>query len=135
MTGRNLRARVLLEEARALGLDLSDLIAAGSTGAGDLPTVASYLATVEPTFTAATARTYRPYWRLAVVHLGDRRLTDVALADLIAVVDDAGVRARRRRPASSGRASRETCVAALRALFGRARDAGLIAANPAASLS
>ncbi|MGI8662238.1 MAG: tyrosine-type recombinase/integrase [Acidimicrobiales bacterium] len=118
-----------------MGLELVDLLAADSTAAGQLPTVASYLATIEPTFTAATARTYRPYWRLAVVHLGDRRLTDVTVVDLVAVVDDAATRAQRRRPASSGRASRETCVAALRALFGRARDSGLITANPAASLS
>ena len=50
------------------------------------------------------------------------------------MVDDAIARARRNRPDSTGRASRETCVAALRALFRRAADAGLITANPAAAL-
>lgn len=41
MTGRELRARVLLEEARVLGLDLADLIAADPSGAVAFPTVRS----------------------------------------------------------------------------------------------
>jgi integrase len=51
------------------------------------------------------------------------------------VVEDAAARAARHRPGSIGRASRETCVAALRAVFRRAADAGLVTANPAAALT
>lgn len=55
-----LRARVRPEEARALGVEFGDLErAAGARPV--VPTVAAYLAAIEPTFTDATARTYRPY--------------------------------------------------------------------------
>lgn len=135
MTGRQLRARVLLEEARALGLDLDDLIAADTSGSVAFPTVRSYLDAIAPTFTPATAATYRPYWRLLIVHVGDHRLGEVTITELTAVVEDAAAGAQRRRPGSTGRASRETCVAALRALFRRAVDAGLVTANPAAALT
>lgn len=133
MTGTQLRARVLLEEARALGVGLADLIAA-DTVATPVPTVGSFIETIAPTFTDATAATYRPYWRLAATRLGERRLVEVTIEDLAAVVDDAVARARRARPDSTGRASRESCVAALRALFRRAMDVGLITLNPAAAL-
>lgn len=135
MTGSALRARMLLEEAHSLGLDLADLIAADTAGAARMPTVRAYVEAIAPTFSAATAATYRPYWRLAAARLGARRLADVTLQDLTAVVDDAGARAQRCRPDSTGRASRESCVAALRAVFRRATNAGLITVNPAASLT
>jgi integrase/recombinase XerC len=134
VTDRSLRARVLLAEARALGVDLADLIAADTTGAARIPTVGEYLEGIAPAFTAATAATYRPYWRLATARLGDRPLVAVTVADLAEVVAEAAARARRARPDSSGRASRESCVAALRALFARAMAAGLITVNPAAVL-
>ena len=132
MNRRQFRARVLLEEARVLGLDLADLIAADAAGASRPPTGAAYIETIVPTFTAATAATYRPYWRLTAGHLGDRRLTDITVGDLLAVVDAAATRATRHRPASTGRSSRETCVAALPALFRHAVEAGLLTVNPAA---
>ena len=50
-------------------------------------------------------------------------------------MNEAAARARQARPASTGRASQESCVTALRALFGRAAAAGLITANPAAALT
>lgn len=134
MTRTQLRARVLLEEARALGIGMADLIAADTAEATPIPTVGSFIETVAPTFTDATAATYRPYWRLAATRLGERRLVEVTIEDLTAVVDDAVARARSARPDSTGRASQETCVAALRALFRRAADAGLITVNPAAAL-
>ncbi len=135
MSGSQLRARVLLEEARALGIDLADLIAADTTCTAQLSTVSDFIETIAPTFTAATAATYRPYWRLAADRLGERRLIEVTIEDLALVVADAEARARRLRPASTGRASRESCVAALRALFARAAAAGLINGNPAAVLT
>jgi integrase len=60
---------------------------------------------------------------------------DVTVEDLTAVVDDAVARAQRCRPGSTGRASRESCVAALRALFRRAVAAGIVSGNPAAALT
>jgi integrase len=141
MVDRRLRARVLLGEAAALGIDLADLIAAGLDGSADtatpsrVPTVADYVETIKATFTPATAGTYRSYWRLAVELLGDRRLNEVTVADLQTVVDQAVSRARRRRPDSTGRASREASVTALRALFARAAAAGLVPTNPALALT
>ena len=134
MNRRLVRARIVLDEARALGLDLADLIAADAAGA-ELPTMSSYIAEIAPTFTARTAATYRPYWRLAAAALGEHRLAEITVVELIAVVEEAGVRATRNRPSSTGRSSRETCVTALRAFFGRAVAAGLTPINPAAMLT
>lgn len=117
-----------------LGIDVADLIAAASTGT-TLVTLADWIADITPTFTASTAATYRPYWWLATRLLGDRGLAELTTADLAAVVDAAAERARTRNPDSSGRASRETCVAALRAVYARAVDAGYLTVNPAAGLS
>lgn len=81
----------------------------------------AYLEVIAPTFTPATAATYRPYWRLLAAHLGDHRLGEVTITDLGAVVEDAAARATRNRAGSSGRATRETCVAALRAVWRQLR--------------
>ncbi len=135
MIDRTLRARVLLEEAHHLGLDLRDLIAAGGDLDHRIPTLAAFIDSIAPTFTPATAATYRPHWRLAVDALGDRHLHDIGWDDLTAVVSAAEERARRNRPGSTGRASREACVAALRALFARAKANGLTTVNPAAALT
>ena len=115
----------MLEEARALGLDLADLIAAADSH----PTAAPWPSSSprsKRTFTPGTAATYRPYWRLAVEHHGDRRLADLGVADLHAVVEAAAERAQRNRPGATGRSSRETCIAALRAAVRRAVAAGLV---------
>mgnify|MGYP001180920100 CR=1 FL=1 len=134
MNATALRARVVLEEARALGLDLADLIAAAD-GHPAVPSLAAFVAEIESTFTPGTAATYRPYWRIAVVLHGDRRLSDLGVTDLHLVVEAAAERARCNRPGSTGRSSREACVAALRSLYQRAVVAGLLTANPAASLT
>jgi hypothetical protein len=136
-TLRRLRARILLDEAAALGLDLTDLIAAAEPGTdvtSRVPAVADHVDTIAATFTPGTARVHKSYWRLAVKLLGDRRLDDITIADLQAVVDHAVQRCRRDRPDSPGRATRETCVSALRAMYGRAVAAGLVSTNPALAL-
>ena len=133
MTDHRLAAQAMRHEAKALGIDLAALIVASGQMRPPVPTVTSHIDKLAGSFTPGTARTYRPYWRLAARALGDRRLDEVTIADLQAVVDEASDRARRRRPNSTGRASRETCVAALRALFARAVAAGVVATNPARS--
>ncbi|MGH9156345.1 MAG: tyrosine-type recombinase/integrase [Acidimicrobiales bacterium] len=130
---RELRARVLLEEARALGLDVGDLLAA-ATGEPKPVTVTAWIDEIGPTFGPSTAATYRSYWRLAAALLGDRYLAELTTTDLAAVLDAAAERARTHRPDSTGRASRETCIAARRALYARAFDAGHVTTNPAAAL-
>jgi integrase len=137
---RLVRARVLLAEAEALGLTIDDLVAAASSGgasrlAPSAPTLAEYVETVAPSFSANTAATYRSYWRVAVACFGDRPVDSLDADDCEAVLTDAVRRAQQRRPGSDGRSSRENCIAALRALFGRAERAGLLIKNPARELN
>lgn len=129
MSDVQLRAQMLLAEAEALGVELADLVAAGKPSS--LPTLAAFVESIAPTFADAT---YWPYWRLGIARFGDRPIAAIDLGDLHLVVADAVARAKKSRPKSTGRSSAETCVAALRAVFRRAHDAGLIRANPAAAL-
>ncbi len=55
----------------------------------------------------------------------------MAVEQLLAVADEAERRAKQRRVGSDGRASRESCVAAIRAVFTRAVNAGHASTNPA----
>ena len=103
MTDRHLQARALLGEAQALGIGLSDLMAASTEPEASVPTVAAYIEVIAMTFTPGTSRTYQPYWRLAAANLGDRRLDHIAVADLQAVVDAA----RRPRPARPAHPARQ----------------------------
>lgn len=120
MSDSRLRARVLLEEAHALGIDLADLIAADTTSVARIPTLADYLESVAPTFTARTAATYRPHWRLAVARLGDRRPAEVTVEDLMLVVADAETRARSlRQPAPAGPPARPASPPSGPSLLGR----------------
>jgi integrase len=134
VNAKSLRAQVVLAEARSLGVEIEDLVAVAGRPV-PVPTLAEHIAAIEPTFTPGTAATYRPYWRLAVDLHGERRLTDLGIADLHVVVEAAAARARRRRPDTTGQASRETCIAALRALYRRAVDSGAVPTNPAAALT
>jgi hypothetical protein len=123
---RLLRARVIVSEAQTLGLSVQDLVtaAAGAPASReDVPTVSEYLRRIEPTFSKGTQRTYRSYWRLAEKHFGDRRIDTITVDDCEDVVVAAAERARKKRPGSDARSPRENCVAALRALFERARRA------------
>jgi integrase len=134
---RLVRARVLLAEAEALGVTLNDLVTAAagsSTHGSSAPTLAEYVETVAPSFTEGTAATYRSYWRVAVARYGDRPVDAIDADDCEVVLADAVRRAQQRRPSSDGRSSRENCIAALRALFGRAERAGLVTKNPAKDL-
>lgn len=57
MTTDARRARLVLEEVRALGLDVADLIEAARHSAST-PTLAEYIAAAAPTFTRGTCATY-----------------------------------------------------------------------------
>lgn len=131
---KTLRARVALREIEAMGLTLDDLLAAAgresvpvSTG----PTVVEYIAVVAAAYKPRTRRTYNSYWNLTAELIGEKALDCVTIEDLMGVADEAARRAQTRRAGSSGRASRESCVAAIRAVFTRAHKAGLVPSNPA----
>lgn len=135
---RLVRARVLLEEAAALGVTIDDLIAAAAERprpAQETPTVADHIKAIEGNFTDGTAATYKSYWRLVEDRFGDRQVDTLDEGDCKTVVDDAVARARKRRPGSDGRSAKENCIAALRALFAQAQEAGYMSHNPAERLS
>lgn len=135
MIDRSVRARALWAEAEALGLTIDDLVAVATVQepAGG-PTVAEYLDLIEPSFTEGTRATYQSYWKIARTQIGDRPIAAIGVDDCEAVVTSAVERAKRRRPTSDGRSTREGAITALRALFGRASRAGVIRSNPAANL-
>lgn len=134
MTNMTLRARVALTELEAMGLTLDDLLAITGheparqpTG----PTVADYVPIVAASYQPRSRRTYGSYWMITVELLGAITLEQVTVDDLLTVADEAARRAKQRRAGSDGRASRESCVAAMRAVFSRAHKAGLVPTNPA----
>ena len=135
---RLVRTRILLAEAAALGVTIDDLIAESSPGAvgtpGAGPTVAEYVGAVTASFSKGTAATYKSYWRILIDRLGERPIGFVGDEDCEAVVMDAVERARRNRPGTDRRSSRESCIGALRAVFARAERADLVTRNPAAQL-
>ncbi|MGH9153949.1 MAG: tyrosine-type recombinase/integrase [Acidimicrobiales bacterium] len=134
MTDKTLRARIALSELEAMGLTVDDLLGvAGRAGTPRAPgvTVADYVPVVAASYQPRSRRTYNSYWRLTVELLGDLAVDRVTVDDLMCVADEASKRAKGRRVGSDGRASRESCIAALRAVFTRAHRSGLIPTNPA----
>ena len=133
-TDKTLRARVALTEIEAMGLTLDDLLAV--TGRSVLPratgpTVRDYVPVVAESYQPRSRRTYNSYWTLTVELIGDIALEMVTVDDLMTVAEEAARRAKQRRVGSDGRASRESCIAAMRAVFTRSHKAGLVQTNPA----
>ena len=134
MTDKSLRARVVLSELDALGLTIDDLLAAAGrprVASKTGPTLAEYVPTVAASYGARTRRTYNSYWSLLVEMLGDKTVGAVTVDDLQGVAEEAARRAQTRRLGSNGRASKESCVGAMRAVFTKATKAGIVSSNPA----
>lgn len=137
MTTDALRARALAEQLALAGISPEDLLSLVTTGLSadePGPTLAQYVARIETQYKESTRATYATHWRLLVECHGERHLGDLDVDDLAEIVAEAGRRARRRRPGCSGRSAEENCVAALRALYRRARKARLVAFDPAGEL-
>jgi len=99
----------------------------------EVPTFAEYVPVVSAAVSAGTRRAYGSYWNRVIEHWGARRLDEPApseIRQLMAYVKTHGVA---RRNARGGRSAEEHLVAALRCLYQRAVDDGLIAQvdNPA----
>jgi integrase/recombinase XerC len=132
MTDRALRARIALGEIEAMGLTVDDLITAAgrpTASRSACPSVADYVEVVAAGYEPRTRRTYNSYWRLLVELHGEADLDSVTVEDLMEVAEEAARRAKERRAGSDGRASKESCVAAMRAVFARAHRSGLVRAN------
>ena len=122
-------ALLLLER---MGLSPADLVAVPHDRPA-LPTFAEYVPVVSAAVTAGTRRAYGCYWNRVVDHWGGRRLDEPAPSEIRGLMTYVKTHVVRRRNARGGRTAEEHLVAALRCLYQRAVDDGLIkeADNPA----
>src|SRR5450759_3973415 len=98
-----------------------------------MPTFAEYVPVVSATVTPGTRRAYGSYWNRVVEHWGARRLDEPTPSEIRQLMTYVKTHVVARRTARGGRSAEEHLVAALRCLYQRAVDDGLIgeADNPA----
>src|SRR5437588_1469603 len=121
-------ALVLLER---MGLSPADLVAAPRDRV--VPTFAEYVPVVSAAVSAGTRRAYGSYWNRIVEHWGSRRLDEPTPSEIRQLMVYVKTHVVARRNARGGRSAQEHLVAALRCLYKRAVDDGLITEteNPA----
>ena len=115
-------ALVLLER---MGLSPADLVAAPRDRAV-VPTFAEYVPVVSAAVSAGTRRAYGSYWNRIVEHWGDRRLDEPTPSEIRQLMTWVKTHVVARRNARGGRSAQEHLVAALRCLYRRAVEDGLI---------
>jgi site-specific recombinase XerD len=122
-------ALVLLER---MGLSPADLAAVPQARPA-VPTFAEYVPVVSAAVTAGTRRAYGSYWNRITGQWGSRRLDEPTPSEIRQLMAHIKTHVVPRRNARGGRSAEEHVVAALRCLYRRAEDDGLIAAadNPA----
>ena len=122
-------ALVLLER---MGLTPADL-AAVPQDRPQVPTFAEYVPVVSAAVSAGTRRAYGSYWNRVIEHWGTRRLDEPSPSEIRQLMAYVKTHVVARRNARGGRSAEEHLVAALRCLYRRAVDDGLIgeADNPA----
>ena len=122
-------ALVLLER---MGLTPDDLTAVPQPRKS-VPTFAEYVPVVPAAVSAGTRKAYGSYWNRVLEHRGGRRLDEPAPSEIRQLMAYVKTHVARRRNARGGRSAQEHLVAALRCLYQRAVDDGLITAadNPA----
>jgi integrase/recombinase XerC len=122
-------ALVLLER---MGLSAADL-AAVPQPRKPVPTFAEYVPVVSAAVTAGTRRAYGSYWNRIVEHWGGRRLDEITPSEIRQLMTYVKTHVVARRNARGGRSAQEHLVAALRCVYQRAVEDGLIgeADNPA----
>ena len=115
-------ALVLLER---MALSPADLVAA-PRDRKVVPTFAEYVPVVSAAVSAGTRRAYGSYWNRIVEHWGDRRLDEPTPSDIRQLMTWVKTNVVARRNARGGRSAQEHLVAALRCLYRRAAEDGLI---------
>src|SRR5690348_13313569 len=115
-------ALVLLER---MGLSPADLVAAPRDRVV-VPIFAEYVPVVSAAVTAGTRRAYGSYWNRIVEHWGARRLDEPTPSDIRQLMTWVKTHVVARRNARGGRSAQEHLVAALRCLYRRAVEDGLI---------
>src|SRR5580692_8427381 len=122
-------ALVLLER---MGLSPADL-AVVPQHRPEVPTFAEYVPVVSAAVSAGTRRAYGSYWNRILNQWGGRRLDEPPPSEIRQLMAYIKAHVVARRNARGGRSAEEHLVAALRCLYQRAVDDGLIAEadNPA----
>src|SRR6266567_7299963 len=115
-------ALVLLER---MGLSLADLTAV-PRARKPVPTFAEYVPVVSAAVSAGTRRAYGSYWNRVVDQWGDRRLDEPTPSEIRQLMVYVKTHVVARRNARGGRSAEEHLVAALRCLYRRAVEDGLI---------
>ena len=115
-------ALVLLER---MGLSPADLVAAPASRTA-VPTFAEYVPVVSAAVSAGTRRAYGSYWNRIVEHWGGRRLDEPTPSEVRQLMAWVKAHVVARRNARGGRSAQEHLVAALRCLYRRAVEDGLI---------
>jgi hypothetical protein len=126
-------ALVLLER---MGLSPADLTAAPQARKL-VPTFAEYVPVVSAAVSTGTRRAYGSYWNRIADQWGERRLDEPTPSEIRQLMVYVKTHVVSRRNARGGRSAQEHLVAALRCLYKRAVDDGLIseADNPAQKTS
>jgi site-specific recombinase XerC len=110
---------------KSMGLSPADLTAAPASRP-PVPTFAEYVPVVAATVTPGTLRAYRPYWKRTVEQWGERRLDEPTPSEVKQLVAYVKANAVPRRNSRGGTHAAENLISALRCLYNRAVDDGLI---------
>src|SRR5579859_375837 len=115
-----------------MGLSVADLTAV-PLPRRPVPTFAAYVPVVSAAVSTGTRRAYGSYWNRIVEQWGDRRLDEPTPSEIRQLMAYVKTHVVARRNARGGRSAQEHLVAALRCLYQRAVEDGLIAEadNPA----
>jgi site-specific recombinase XerD len=115
-----------------MGLSPADLTAVARRRPA-VPTFADYVPVVSAAVSAGTRRAYGSYWNRVIEHWGSRRLDEPTPSEIRQLMTHVKTHVVARRNARGGRSAQEHLVAALRCLYQRAVEDGLIAEadNPA----
>ena len=117
---------------KSMGLSLDDLTGA-SSNRPPVPTFAEYVPVVSATVTDGTRKAYGSYWNRIVGQWGTRRLDEPTPSEIKQLAAYVKANAVQRRNSRGGHNAAENLISALRCLYNRAVDDGLIAeqGNPA----
>jgi integrase/recombinase XerC len=110
---------------KSMGLSPADLTAAPASRP-PVPTFAGYVPVAAATVTPGTLRAYRPYWKRTVEQWGERRLDEPTPSEVKQLVAYVKANAVPRRNSRGGTHAAENLISALRCLYNRAVDDGLI---------
>jgi integrase/recombinase XerC len=108
-----------------MGLSPDDL-AAAKRQRPTMPTFADYVQVVSATVTGGTRKAYGSYWNRVTEQWGERRLDEPTPSEIKQLVAYVRANVVPRRNARGGRSAAENLIAALRCLYKRAEDDGLI---------